>query len=288
LRTSRTGRTATILAAVLALNFAGVFPASALASRPGERAARPSYADAQEAFSYGLDADGVLFVQRADGAKSRYLAVSTPHFKLQISKGDSTGEVEFLRLSRYETLTTFTAGGNSFGVRKLFAPRGGPGKRPDTLVSFELGDEKVSFKTQAGRGEGAAGPELERRLGRVLERLRGDAALRGLMDEATFFTSREVTSKVFPFLRVAYFDTTGFDCLKQSLSCLIAVAGYVGGISALIVACPETIGLSCVGVLLLHPVLGAYVAVQCADVINKCDVKKPSTENGDDLELLWF
>jgi len=241
------------------------------------------------AFDYGVDTDGIPFVRKADGTKGKYLSVSTQHFKLQISKEAVIGDVEFLRLSRAETVTTFlTFEGDSFGVRKKIQPPT-VGKLPNAVVTFEFGKEKVTFEPQAARRQESLSSDVGERLQRVLVGLRANGTLKKLMEEASFFLSNAVTSKVFPAFRVILSDdSSAFDCAKQAVMCLSAVAAYIASIGSLIAACPETVGLSCVGALLAHPLFGAMVAFSCSEVIKKCEVKKPVSEYQDDLELLWY
>ena len=63
-----------------------------------------------------------------------------------------------------------------------------------------------------------------------------------------------------------------FECARQAINCLMAVAEYVGGVSALTALCGGTLGAGCIGALLLHPVLGAHVAIECADAIRVCGI----------------
>lgn len=61
-----------------------------------------------------------------------------------------------------------------------------------------------------------------------------------------------------------------YDCAKAILICVSAVGGYITSIGGLIAACAETIGLGCIGAMLLHPVVGPLTIMLCNDAINKC------------------
>lgn len=64
-----------------------------------------------------------------------------------------------------------------------------------------------------------------------------------------------------------------FQCALAVVSCLATIYVYVQSLGGLGTLCGETVGLTCVGALLAHPILGSVMVLQCADAINKCHLK---------------
>lgn len=60
------------------------------------------------------------------------------------------------------------------------------------------------------------------------------------------------------------------DCAEAVTECILAAAAWVGGVGGLISLCGGTLGLSCVGAILIHPVLGAAVGIKCGKVSGAC------------------
>lgn len=60
------------------------------------------------------------------------------------------------------------------------------------------------------------------------------------------------------------------ECARAITHCLGAAAAYVGGIYALITLCGGTLGLTCVGAVLAHPILAAAVGFECEEAAEKC------------------
>jgi hypothetical protein len=72
-----------------------------------------------KAFTYGVDKDKVAFAKANNSdATGRFLDLSPNHFKLQITRQNKVGEVEFSRISGAQTATRFTtAAGDTLVVQ---------------------------------------------------------------------------------------------------------------------------------------------------------------------------
>ncbi len=64
-------------------------------------------------------------------------------------------------------------------------------------------------------------------------------------------------------------------CIIDAGECILTIGSYIASVGGLIALCPETIGASCLGVLLLHPVLGVLVAAKCARALQTCGITPP-------------
>lgn len=65
-------------------------------------------------------------------------------------------------------------------------------------------------------------------------------------------------------------------CAEAVTECILAAAAWMGGVGSLIAFCGGTLGLTCVGALLLHPVLGTAVGIKCGKVSGACDGPAPA------------
>jgi hypothetical protein len=62
----------------------------------------------------------------------------------------------------------------------------------------------------------------------------------------------------------------GVACTGAITDCIVAAIEYLGSIGALITLCPESLGISCVAALLVHPVLALHVGTECGKVKGAC------------------
>ncbi len=232
-------------------------------------------ATASKTFTYGLDERSVPFVQISNGARGRFLDLSSNHFKLQILRQKTLGEVEFTRLSALETLTKFEiAGGDTLVVRTTTVRIKGGGNKIN--IGFRYKNEQVSVNIDEGtsRNDFAAKTENEVRV--LFFRIQKNPNLSKLLADSRTLTEKSVLSGVL-LARVNSVLVDSLSCIIAAGECVLTIAAWVGSISALIALCPETIGASCIAALLLHPVISILVAAKCADAIQKCGIVPPPT-----------
>ncbi|HEX8070034.1 MAG TPA: hypothetical protein VF546_08800 [Pyrinomonadaceae bacterium] len=241
------------------------------------RAARLTYAlgaDANPAFRYGLDGDAVPFAQAADGIKARYLSLSPKHFRLQIVKGGGGGEVEFKRLSEAETTTEFKPSTDAglFVRTKRRADKNG---RTGINISFRYGGKQVCFMLgQADEVQGVA-PAAQKKLRAMLAVVGKNRGLSELLADARTFNQRSVLAGAASVLVNNYALADSVDCISEAAQCILAISAYIGSIGGLIALCPESLGAACLAALLLHPVIGLYVAAQCTQALRACGITPP-------------
>lgn len=137
---------------------------------------------ANKLFHYGLDRDKVPYAQKSDGTKGRYVNLSPNHFKLQIIRGRSLGEVEFTRLADETLLTKFkTAGVDSFSVRASKQISSDSTTRIN--ISFQYKNKTVALQTKELGTEKDLSRSEERQLGAMVANIRNDQPLKDLMRE---------------------------------------------------------------------------------------------------------
>ncbi|HEV7903268.1 MAG TPA: hypothetical protein VGO96_05455 [Pyrinomonadaceae bacterium] len=233
----------------------------------------PLKASASNMFHYGMDRDKVPFAQRADGTKGRFVNLSPEHFRLQISKGRRHGEVEFIRLSGEETITQFKVGGDSL----LVHTRNEIGKDSKTKINlgFLYKNKKAVLKVNDETEERGFAPDAERKLRTMFADVGKNHNLKKLLEDTQSFSDKSVLSGATSALVNNYAVVDSLDCLIEASECILGVSAYIGSIGGLIALCPETLGATCIGALLLHPVLGIYVAAKCTRAIEKCGIAPP-------------
>jgi RHS repeat-associated protein len=64
-------------------------------------------------------------------------------------------------------------------------------------------------------------------------------------------------------------------CLLEIASCLSAIATYVEVFTLLASLCPETVGVACIALLLLHPLVAGLMVRSCAAMFEACGLSKP-------------
>ncbi len=229
---------------------------------------------ADKALRYGLDRDNVPFAEKTDGTKGRFIYLSSNHFKLQVTKGGRLGEVEFTRLSSSETLTRFKAGRDSFLVHTVTKTRDDGATKID--VGFQYKNERAALRIDEESAERGFTPETEKEIRAMVTRLRKNGELKPLMDDAKSFSDKSVLSGAMYARALNYVLTDSLDCIIAAGDCVLAIGAYIGSIGGLIALCPETIGATCLGVLLLHPVIGVLVAAKCAKALQVCGVTPPT------------
>jgi hypothetical protein len=236
----------------------------------------PLGASADKSFEYGLDVDRVPFAQKANGTKGRFLELSPQHYKLQIVRGSQLGEVEFTRLSADQTLTRFKTGGKDdlfVFTTKSQAINNGPTR---INILFQYKTERVNLNIDNASSQKSFSPASEKKLQALLANINKNRRLTELMGDSKVFSDKSVLSGVMS--AGAYSHAPSPDslaCIIAAGECILIIATYVGSIGALIALCPETIGASCLGALLLHPVIAVLVAAKCADALQKCGIAPP-------------
>lgn len=220
---------------------------------------------ANKSFHYGLDRDNVPFAQKADGTKGRYLKLFSDHFRLQITKGTRIGEVEFVRLSSNETLAQFKTGrGDRLIVRSIT-------QRGEISLDFQYNNKRVGLKTDAK----SPPVNLGRGLRMLVENVKKNRELKSLMEDTRIFSDKSVLSGVTSATVINYAITDSLECIVAAGECYFTIAAYIGSIAALIVACPGTVGATCLLAILAHPVLSLIAAATCALALRKCGIAPP-------------
>jgi len=232
-------------------------------------------ASADKSFRYGLDPGKVPFAQKTDGTKGRFLDLSPNHHRLQIVKGRGLGEVEFTRLSDYATLTRFKAGGkDSFVVRTTTKTVNDGTTRIN--VSFQYKNEGAILKIDEESAEKGLAPYAEKKLRVMLGDVAKNRALKELIENARIFSDKSVVSGAVSALN-NYAPVDSIECLEAALVCYLSILTYVGSFAALIAACPETIGATCLLAILAHPALSVLAVLKCKTALEKCGIAVPPT-----------
>jgi hypothetical protein len=232
-------------------------------------------AGANKAFTYGVDEQSVPFARRADGTRGKFLDLSSNHFRLQILTQKILGQVEFTRLSATETLTKFeTMAGDKLLIRTTSVRIRSSVSRIN--IGFQYKNENVAFKIDEGPSLGGFAASGENELRVMFSHIRKNPRLSKLLADSGTLVEGSVLSGVM-FAAVHSVPVDSLPCIIAAGECIMTIAGYVGSISALIALCPETIGASCLGALLLHPVIAVLVAAKCADATQKCGIATPPT-----------
>lgn len=219
---------------------------------------------------FGTDERGVVFARKSDGTKAKYLALSADHFKLQITKNNLSGEVEFRRLSATETFTSYALkGGNQYSVRTLLHLSGDQQSAQNVAVIFRYGDEQAVLNLDLAQSrikdfDYAAKSNLQR----IVAGVNNDRDLRSLLQEVSIFADQTVVRSAFSMMKMSFID--GLDCVDAIFACASASIGYVGAMGLLIAACGETFGLGCAGALLAHPIVAGLVATKCSKAVRAC------------------
>ena len=118
-------------------------------------------------------------------------------------------------------------------------------------------------------------PNSKQQLQKLLSHVRQSASLVQLMGDAQTFTDKTVIAGAHAasITTVAFVDSP--DCIVAAGECITTIGAYVGSISALLAACPETIGTTCILALLAHPLFGVFVAAKCAQAMRICGITPP-------------
>lgn len=111
-----------------------------------------------KSFHYGVDRDNVPFAQNANGIKARYLNLSTDHFRLEIVEGKKVGEVEFVYLSKNETLAQFKTGAGYPLIVRTITQKGSDGATKIHLT-FQYRSEKSAITVEPTSAEKGLSPK---------------------------------------------------------------------------------------------------------------------------------
>jgi hypothetical protein len=228
---------------------------------------------ADASFEYGLDRDGVSFARNIDGSKARYVAPSTNHVKIEISKQGELGSVEIQRYPSRRTLLQFRArGGGIFFVRTSPDP---DSKDANKLrIEFQYGKNKAELKIDERSSDTAMPAATVSKLEKIVAGLHRDLPLMKLIEASTKFTEKSVASQAMMALG-ANTPNLMFGCLEDILVCYLAILTYVGSIGTLIALCGETIGFTCWLAILAHPALGPLAVLKCNNAIQSCGTPPP-------------
>ena len=229
--------------------------------------------NSDKSFDYGLDPDGVAFARKADGSKARYVALSSEHVKLEISKRGNLGNVEIQRFPSDSTLLRFQAlGSREFFVRTWSDPTSPNANK--TRIELQYGKLKTELKVDGNSSNPAFSSDTTTKLQSIISGLRRDRALKRLIDASNVFCDKSVATRV---MLLRGFNTVSlkFGCAQDILECYLAILAYVGSIGTLIALCGETIGFTCWLAILAHPALGPIAVLKCNNAIQSCGTPPP-------------
>lgn len=223
--------------------------------------------NSNKSFQYGLDPGEVPFAKKDDGSKARFINLSLNLIKIQITDRRDLGEVEIQRFSPQTSIVRFKARtGGTLIVRT--GPE--PGTEDGSSVEFQYKKEKTDLKMDESNREKpsfTATTELQV----LLSAVGHDRDLIDLIQATNTFCEKSVVSGVlFSSLN------SQVSCALEVAKCYAALIAYVAGIAALILLCPETIGLTCFLAILAHPALGPIAVLQCISAYEACGVPRPS------------
>lgn len=220
-------------------------------------------------FQYGLDPGGVPFAKKDDGSKARFIDLSANLIKIQITDRRDLGEVEIERFPRQTSIVRFKARtGGTLIVRT--SPE--PGTEDDSSVRFQYKKEKTELKMEE-RSRKDPSSTATKQLKVLLSAVAHDRDLMDLIQATNTFCEKSVVSGV---LFSIVNSQSSVSCALEIVKCYAALAAYVGGIAALIILCPGTIGLSCFLAIIAHPALGPIAILQCISAFETCSVSPPS------------
>jgi len=224
---------------------------------------------ADKSFQYGVDKNNVPIARNSDGTSARFLDVTPNHLKIQVLREKQITQLEFARRSPKETvLEISTPGQPSFVVitnRDLTRAE---------EISLRLQFNHRRAELQIKNGELSVSKTQTLRYEKLITELRSNKAVSRSLDASRIAASEGVLSGAMSMMP-AYAMVDSLDCIIAVGECILTIGTYVGSISALIALCPETIGASCLGALLLHPVIAVLVAAKCADACRKCGITPP-------------
>lgn len=221
-----------------------------------------------KSFEYGLDPGGVPFAKKKDdGSKAKFINLSVDLIRIQITDRRDLGEVEIERFPRQTSIVRFKARtGGTLIVRT--SPE--PGTEDGSSVEFQYKKQKTELKmAESNRKEPSFTATKELQV--VLSAVNHDRDLIDLIQATNTFCEKSVVSGVlFSGLN------SQLSCALEVAKCYAAIAAYISGIAALILLCPETIGLTCFLAILAHPALGPIAVLQCISAYEACGVARPT------------
>lgn len=221
-----------------------------------------------KSFQYGLDTAGVPFAEKDDGSKARFINLSTNLIRIQITDRRDLGEVEIERFSGQTSIVRFKARtGGTLIVRT--SPE--PGTADGSSVEFQYKKEKTELK-MAERNRKDPSLTSTKKLQEILTAVDRDRDLMDLVQATNTFSEKSVVSGVL----FANFNAQSVSCALEIVKCYAALVAYVAGIAALIILCPETIGLTCFLAIIAHPSLGPIAVLQCISAFETCNIPRPT------------
>jgi hypothetical protein len=151
----------------------------------------------------------------------------------------------------------FTAGSDFFLAFQVNNQLLRKGFRNSEIATIQTNNTKVGFTTsQFVSGKKLTGTQLT-----LLQKINSETVNQKDLSEVIKTTAR---------IRELRLIGGGLACTGAITDCIVAAAEYLGSIGALIALCGETLGLSCVGAILLHPVLALHVGTECGKVDAAC------------------
>lgn len=227
----------------------------------------PPISNANPIVGFGREKNGNPFLLSAAGVKGRYLLFSNNRIKIEISREESLGTVDFHRLGPGEVEVGFTSPqGNLFYVRTEVLAPAGKTSPAHVSTSFRFNHSEVKLDSRRDYVDARLSAKKERELEWVMARAEADSSLKNLAREIQPFLTRASLKMVFVEAGPVP------DCASDAIDCLTAAVAYVGGIGALITLCGMTVGIGCIGAIIAHPVLGVAVGIHCSKAAASCGV----------------
>lgn len=210
---------------------------------------------------------GIPFAKKDDGSKARFIDLSVNRIKIQITHRRDLGEVEIERFPRQTSVVQFKA---RTGGTLIVRTSAEPGTEDGSSVKFQYKKGKTELKMdERNRKEPSFTATKELQV--LLSAVNHDRDLIDLIQATNTFCEKSVVSGVlFSSLN------SQLSCALEVAKCYAAIAAYISGIAALILLCPETIGLTCFLAILAHPALGPIAVLQCISAYEACGVARPT------------
>lgn len=221
--------------------------------------------DEVASITYGVDADGVPFARRKDGAKARYLSISPKQYKIQISDTRLIGEVLFSKRSTHELIASFIASNNdSLSAHAILSEAKTQSDKIAGSIIIQLNENRASLKTTIVFGEKGDPVDNGNNMQAIVNRVNASQPLTKLLSMAKLFSRVTVVKHAFTALA----EEEG--CGWAVTSCVASLIEYGLGIALITEVCGVTFGLGCLGALVLHPLAGVMVGKHCSDAITAC------------------
>lgn len=131
-------------------------------------------------------------------------------------------------------------------------------------ITFEVLNKSVSLTSSQILGKVSLSTSKQKQLNDVFKVLISNKGLSVLMKSMSILNSTEaVESHLFE-------ESGGENCIRNITTCIAAGVTWAGSLAGLIWLCGPTLGLTCVGALLVHPAASVAVGFACSDAAKAC------------------